>query len=130
MKRKEFIEKAKKALGEENYSFLKTTYIDSHTKVIITCKKHGDFLVEPTNVISHKSGCPLCRPENISKSKTSNTKEFIEKAKKIHGDKYDYSLVDYKHSQKKIKIICPEHGIFEQTPNNHLKGEGCPHCKH
>ena len=53
-----------------------------------------------------------------------DTKKFIEKAIFIHGDKYDYSLVDYKSSKDKIKIICKEHGIFEQYPAKHLIGRG------
>jgi len=60
--------------------------------------------------------------------KKLTTEEFIEKAKKIHGDKYDYSLVDYKKSHSNIKIICKIHGIFEQLPNNHLGGKGCIKC--
>lgn len=58
----------------------------------------------------------------------STTAEFIAKAKAIHGDRYDYSLVDYKRSRIKVKIICKEHGVFEQTPNNHLNGKGCEKC--
>ena len=54
--------------------------------------------------------------------------EFIEKSIKIHGYKYDYSLVDYKNSTIKVKIICPIHGIFEQVPNNHLSNCGCKKC--
>jgi len=61
-------------------------------------------------------------------SKRVNTKLFIEDAKKIHGDKYDYSLVDYIKTKIKVKIICSEHGVFEQTPNNHLQGQGCKKC--
>ena len=57
------------------------------------------------------------------------TKKFIEKAKKIHGDIYDYSLVNYVNCNTKVKIICPKHGIFMQTPLHHLSGEGCPNCK-
>ena len=54
------------------------------------------------------------------------TEEFVLKAKKIHGNKYDYSKVDYKESSEKVIIICSEHGEFKQTPNNHLKKIGCP----
>lgn len=54
---------------------------------------------------------------------------FINKANNIHNCLYDYSLVDYKNNKTKIKIICKEHGIFEQTPNKHLLGRGCPFCK-
>ena len=57
------------------------------------------------------------------------TKEqFIEEAKKIHGDKYDYSLVEYEGTDKKVKIICPIHGVFEQVPREHLHGHGCQLC--
>lgn len=56
------------------------------------------------------------------------TKNFIEKAKKLHGNTYDYSLVDYVHCQRKVKIICKLHGVFEQTPNTHLKPCGCNLC--
>ena len=54
---------------------------------------------------------------------------FIQKAIKKHGSKYDYSLAKYKNSKTKVKIICPEHGIFKQTLNNHLSGHGCPKCR-
>ena len=55
-------------------------------------------------------------------------KIFIEKAKGKHGDKYDYSLVKYKNAKTKVKIICSEHGEFEQVPDNHIRRSGCPKC--
>lgn len=60
--------------------------------------------------------------------KKLTTEEFIQKAKLIHGDKYDYSLVNYTGGQIPVKIICPEHGIFEQRPAKHIFGQGCPKC--
>lgn len=54
--------------------------------------------------------------------------EFIEKSKVIHGDRYDYSRVNYKNNKTKVCIICPIHGEFWQRPNNHLSGQGCPYC--
>ena len=123
----EFIDRAKCILGD-NYDFTKTKYLKNNLKVIITCKIHGDFLVIPNNVLEHSSGCPDCKGEKISESKKDTKQQFIEKAKKVHGDKYNYSLVDYKGSKEKIKIVCPKHGIFEQTPCNHLKGCGCKLC--
>ena len=58
------------------------------------------------------------------------TKQFIEKAKKVHGeDTYNYSLVDYEESDKHVVIICKFHGKFKQTPNHHLIGGKCPKCK-
>jgi very-short-patch-repair endonuclease len=65
---------------------------------------------------------------DILKLKGNETYNFIQKGKKIHGDKYDYSNVIYKGTTKKLCIICPEHGEFYQTPNSHLKGSGCPKC--
>ena len=127
MTKKEFIDKAKCILGS-NYEFNKTTYITQHIKTIITCKIHGDFLAYPCNVLSKGCGCPLCAPQKIARIKTLTKYDFVEKAKKIHGDKYNYDFVDYVNSQTKVKIICPKHGVFEQTPNNHLKGCGCPKC--
>lgn len=67
-------------------------------------------------------GVTLCQ-------KKLSTEEFIEKAQKVHENKYDYSKVEYKGSHIKIYIICPEHGEFHQTPTNHLTNHGCPKCK-
>ena len=67
--------------------------------------------------------CPSC-----SGLKKHDNFSFIEKSKTIHGEKYDYTLVDYKSYENKVKIICPIHGVLEQTPHNHLSGAGCPIC--
>jgi len=57
-------------------------------------------------------------------------KEVLERFKKVHGDEYDYSLVDYKGGHTNVKIICIKngHGLFEQIPNNHRRGQRCPKC--
>jgi len=65
--------------------------------------------------------------EKRGPKKITNEK-FIEKAKLKHGDKYDYSLVDYVNANTKVKIICPKHGIFSQQPNNHVFGQRCIWC--
>ena len=62
-------------------------------------------------------------------SKRLTTKEFIEESKKIHKNKYDYSLTVYVNNKTKVKIICPEHGVFEQRVDLHKNGSGCPKCK-
>ena len=61
-------------------------------------------------------------------SKYLTTEEFISKAKKVHGDKYDYSSTNYISSKQKLDIICPIHGIFSQRPTHHLYGCGCKKC--
>jgi rubrerythrin len=122
----EFIEKAKKVHGDK-YDYSKVEYVNSRTKICIICPQHGEFWQTP-NAHLMKEGCPKCKGENVSKGNRHTTNEFIEKAKKVHGDKYDYSKVDYKNNSTKVCIICPIHGEFWQTPANHLQGCGCPIC--
>ncbi len=71
---------------------------------------------------------PNAQKRSLPIKKTLTTEEFIKKAKEIHGDKYDYSKVEYTSTNDKVCIICPEHGEFWQRPHNHLKGQGCPKC--
>ena len=122
----DFILKSKKIHGDK-YDYSKAEYKDSHTNVCIICTKHGKFYISPN---SHLSGCGCNKCGEISRilKRTSNVAEFLEKAKKIHGDRYDYSKVEYINSSTKICIICKEHGEFWQTPNEHLSGHGCPKC--
>lgn len=118
----QFIEKAKSVHGDK-YDYSKVIYKNSYTKINITCPKHGDFEQEPGNHL-FGSGCRLC----FLKNKNLTTEQFIEKAKVIHKDKYDYSKVKYINSKTKVTIICPEHGDFYQKANGHLNGHGCPKC--
>ena len=118
----EFIQKANK-IHNNKYDYSKAEYVDTKTKICIICPEHGEFWQAP---YAHLKGnkCPEC----FIDSKKSNKEEFIKKAREIHGDKYDYSKVEYVNSHTKVCIICPEHGEFWQTPNNHSK-YGCPECK-
>ena len=116
-----FIKKAKEVHGDK-YDYSKVEYINNREKVIIICPEHGPFKQKPLKHIQ-KNGCPYC-----GGTKKLTKEEFIKKAKEVHGDKYDYSKVDYVNSETKVIIICPEHGEFEQTPHNHLNGQGCPNC--
>jgi very-short-patch-repair endonuclease/ribosomal protein L36 len=117
----EFIEKAKIIHGNK-YDYSKVEYINAYSNVIIMCKTHNEFKQTPHHHIQGK-GCNKC-----SGNYSPSTDEFIEKAKKIHGDKYDYSKVEYKNNHTKITIICKTHREFEQTPGSHLHGCGCPFC--
>lgn len=111
----------------EKYNYSKLNFTGVKNKIIITCKKHGDF---EQIVNSHLSGCGCskCSFESIHKGKILTTEDFIKKVKTIHGEKYDYSLVDYVNNITIVKIICPIHGEFEQKPHNHKRGSGCPKC--
>ena len=122
LKRTEFIDKAIKKHGNK-YDYSKVDYINSQTKVCIICPEHGEFWQTPNNHLNGK-GCSKCTKQ------CTDTESFINIAIKIHGNKYDYSKVDYINSQTKVCIICPEHGEFWQTPGNHLAGKGCNKCKY
>ena len=123
-----FIKKSKKIHGNK-YDYSKVDYINSRTKVSIICPEHGEFSVIPNAHISMKSGCPVCGEIKNRENKRETTDIFIEKSKKIHGNKYDYSKVDYVANKTKVCIICPEHGEFWQTPNGHKNGNSCPRCR-
>lgn len=121
-----FIFKSKK-IHDNKYDYSKVEYKDCKTKVCIICPEHGEFFVTPDKHINRKQGCNKCTIERIKLLNRNTTEEFIEKAKKIHGDKYDYSKVEYVNNKTKVCIICPIHGEFWQTPNNHYK-YGCHKC--
>lgn len=119
----EFIDRANEIHGNI-YDYSKACYVNSKTKLEIICPEHGSFWQSPDNHINLKQGCPHCAG-NIKHS----VDYFIEKARKIHGDRYDYSKVVYTGTENKVKIICRIHGEFVQTPHHHLSGEGCPKCR-
>jgi len=119
----QFIEDAYCKHGD-TYNYKLVQYKGAKTKIKIICPEHGVFEQIPDNHLQGK-GCPKCIG-NIKKS----TQQFIIDAKKVHGDKYDYKLVQYKRSCDKVKIICSIHGVFEQEANSHLQGCDCPKCGH
>lgn len=122
----EFIEKAKKIHGDK-YDYSKVNYISSKLKIDIICSTHGIFSQRASNHLLG-NGCKKCNikiPINTNKQLT--TEKFIQRAKEVHGDKYDYSLVEYINSHKKVKIKCGDH-IFEQRADQHLSGNGCHIC--
>jgi hypothetical protein len=117
----EFIEKAKLIHGEK-YEYSLVEYINSSIKVKIICPTHGVFEQIPNNHLSKKQGCGKCD------GKHKTTEDFINEVKTVHGNRYNYSLVNYINNKTKIKIICPEHGVFEQEANAHLMGRNCFKC--
>ena len=123
----EFLKRAKE-IHENKYDYSKMEYVDVKTPVTIICPLHGEFQQKPYNHLLGY-GCTKCGIETVRKDKTKDLKHFIEKAKKVHGDKYDYSKTVYYGIAKKLNIICPIHGKFTQLANNHLEGAGCPLCK-
>lgn len=123
----DFLLKAKLIHGDR-YDYSMAFYDGVDKDVIIICRKHGKFYQTPYRHINRKHGCRKCSEEKSSINLSFTTEQFLERAKKIHGNKYDYSLVRYINSHKKIKIICNKHGIFEQSPYHHLNSHGCEKC--
>jgi hypothetical protein len=111
------------------YDYSKSVYGNNNMgKIIIVCSKHGEFLQTPNDHLDG-CGCPICGKEKNTKSRTKTTELFIEEAKNIWRNFYDYSKSNYVGCDKKVIIICPKHGEFLQTPNNHVNSQqGCPKC--
>ena len=121
-----FIEDSIKIHGV-HYDYSKVKYIKSNLKVKIICPIHGEFEQRPSNHLNGQ-GCGICGVINTGINQRGNTKKFIIDSKKIHGDYYDYSKVNYIKNNLKVTIICPTHGEFTQIPNTHLLGRGCLKC--
>jgi hypothetical protein len=96
-------------------------------KVKIICPIHGVFEQDPHSHLKG-SGCWNCGLLIKIEKATYTQEEWITKAKEVHDNLYDYSLVEYVHNRTKIKIICDKHGVFLQMPVQHLWGNGCPNC--
>lgn len=125
-KSKAFIEQAKQIYGDK-YDYSTIDYTNSQSKIKVICPKHGCFEIRAGHFLQGHA-CRYCGIDKTTNFLKDDLNSFVQKAREIHGDKYDYSLVDYENTYKKIKIICPVHGEFEQRPNNHLNGYGCPIC--
>ena len=120
-----FVSKARDIHGDK-YDYSLVNYTTNKARVKINCPVHGEYEQEPRNHLNG-NGCPKCGRESKAKS-AKVAAEFASRAKEVHNNKYDYSLVEYTHSKTKVRILCPIHGIFEQRPDNHLLGIGCIHC--
>lgn len=123
----DFIRKAREVHGDK-YDYSKVVYVNGRTKVCIICPIHGEFWVVP---IAHLAGngCKLCYYESRIGKYSLKQEEVIQNAKKVHGDKYDYSKAEYKNNRTKFCVICPIHGEFWITPNHHISNKrGCPMC--
>jgi hypothetical protein len=121
-----FLEKAI-VVHKNKYNYSKVKYFNSHQKVIIICPLHGEFKQKPNNHLNG-ANCPKCAKINFQKNRTLSQLNFIEKANKLHHNKYDYSQTNYISHKHKINIICPIHGKYSQLANSHLNGHGCPNC--
>lgn len=130
-RKQDFLSKSKEIYGD-TYDYSNVEYVNTNTKVEIICKKHGSFYKTPSLHIYRKQGRPLCAFEESSRKQSLGLDAFLEKANKVHGNKYDYSLVNYKNVETKVEIICKTCGNhFLQTPDHHIyRGDGCPICRY
>lgn len=117
-----FVEKAKSVHGSK-YDYSGVIYVNSKTKVIIKCPFHGSFYQRPDSHLAER-GCSECDND----SRRASKEEFIKRARLVHGDKYDYSKVEYVNKETKVTITCPLHGDFYQRPGSHLANCGCNKC--
>lgn len=113
---------------DNKFDYSKVEYFGNKTKVIIICPKHGEFLQRPNDHLTGY-GCKKCQYEKTSFENKLTKEEFINNAIKIHGNRFDYSLVEYKGYENKVNIICNKHGVFIQSPHGHLGGNGCAFCR-
>lgn len=119
----DFIKKATE-IHDGKYDYSQVVYVKSSENVKIICPIHGEFEQTPNKHLQGR-GCPKCGREQTK----LGLDEFIRRARLVHGDRYDYSKVQYERRDKKVVIICPEHGEFLQTPHCHVVlGQNCPKC--
>lgn len=122
MSTEEFICASKELYGEK-LDYDKVNYVACNKYVTLICKVHGEYKQMPQNHFK-SMGCKQCYSETLCKS----NEQFIEEARIKHNNKFDYSLCKYIKNNIKVTIICPKHGEFKQTPQDHLKGNGCHRC--
>jgi hypothetical protein len=123
----EFVNRARE-IHSNKYNYDEVVYEKSSSPVKIGCPVHGIFEMRPECHVAQKQGCPKCGVIKRAKACVYSSEQFVEKARMVHGDIYDYSLVDYRSSQDRVTIICQKHGEFEQVASSHASGHGCPKC--
>lgn len=122
---RDFLQKAQEVHGCI-YDYTKSHYTGGHKKIVISCKIHGDFEQTPNNHIHGAQGCPVCA--RGKQGPQVATEDFLQKSISVHGQKYDYSKVEYSGGKNNVTIGCPTHGWFEQIAASHTQGQGCPSC--
>lgn len=122
----EFIDKLKRMFL--NYDISKVEYINMHTNIILTCYEHGEFQIRPDHLLEGQ-GCPECGKQKSKMSRSLTKQQFINKAKKILGENYDFRQVFYTNNKAPVVIICKKHGPFQALPMNVLAWKcKCPKC--
>lgn len=123
---KEFIERARGKHGDK-YDYSEAEYTNIDSEVTIICPIHGKFKQIAYDHLKG-CGCSKCAAKEIGEKRRISKEEWLKRFKKAHGDKYIYDEAEFKRKQDEIKIICPEHGEFWQSPESHAAGHGCKIC--
>lgn len=118
----------------ENLDYSKSEYVNMHTPILIidhdldrNGKEYGEYWQEPSAHLKG-SGHPMKAIDNRIAWKVNSTESIVDRFVSVHGGKYDYSNVVYENYRGCVEIICPKHGAFRQTVENHMSGKGCPAC--
>lgn len=120
--KEEFIKRAN-IIHNNKYDYLNIDFKNLKVKIKIVCLEHGEFAQTPDSHLQG-NGCFCC----MVADRTKPLEQFIQEAKEIHNNLYDYDRVIYKNAHTKIEIKCNIHGLFMQIPDDHLFGKGCPKC--
>ena len=116
-----------RVVHNNKYSYECTEYAGIENKITVLCPLHGKFRIKANSHIQGH-GCQMCRNETVKAKLKIPQNSIIKRFKARHGNKYDYSEVEYVDMHTKVKILCDIHGIFEQIPRAHLANQGCPSC--
>ena len=111
------------------YDLSLAVYKGANIPMKVICPEHGEFMSTFRHMVSRGTGCQACGRERCGDARRLTTEVFIQKARKVHGDKYDYSEVEYVSMLDHVKVICPKHGPWMQRPANHMSGHGCDKCR-
>lgn len=126
---RETFEIAARKIHGDKYDYSKVLYKNNKIKVTLTCRACvKDFEIRPDAHMNGK-GCSICGYKVAAKKRSDSPDKFISDARRIHGDRYNYSSINYVGAHHKLDIICAKHGVFKQIPANHLRGVGCPKCR-
>lgn len=126
-----FIKKSKDLYPGRISDYSEAVYAGSRVRLVLFCVDHGKFETTPEGHFNHFN-CPSCsehkRKKNARLRIVVDVEEFIKRSNDVHGNRYDYSLVDFQVQTEKVDIICPLHGVFRMEARTHIRGRGCRQC--
>lgn len=110
------------------YGLDEVRYESMSKHITLVCKEHGRFSAQAGNVLYRKSGCPKCAVESNGKRSRKSFESYVNRARAVHGERFEYLGVEYENAQAYLRVYCREHGEFRQSAQDHLRGIGCQKC--